>query len=140
MRIVYKGSFEAPQYETFDSAGFDIRTEVEVRMNPLQRVFVPTGLFIEDAGELAGIAYVRIAPRSGHAFHRGLDVLAGVVDLDYREEIKVGLINFGNESIVLKPGERIAQGILTSIFRAPGIPVKQMPRTGGFGSTNKEDA
>lgn len=134
MKLVYKGSYQAPAYETRNSAGFDLRSEITTTIPPLSRVLIPTGLFIESEGNLAGVAYIRIAPRSGLAYKQGIEVMAGVVDLDYREEIKVILINLGAEPVVITAGERIAQGVLESIFRAP-IEVKNVVRNGGFNST-----
>lgn len=85
--------------------------------------------------------YGRIAPRSGLAYKKAIDVLAGVVDADFRGEIKVILINHGRESYRFEKGDRIAQLVIEKIITPAVIQVEELPSTdrdeGGFGSTGK---
>lgn len=134
MELHYRGAFEAPQYETENSAGFDFRSEHNVYLSPGARSVIPTGCYITNMSNDIH-AYIRIAPRSGLAYKYGLDILAGVIDADYPDEIKVIVYNTSNEPIIINAGERIAQGIVTIIDRLPGIKVKVKSRSGGFGST-----
>lgn len=135
MRLIYKGSFEPPCYETSKSAGFDLRTEDEVYLKPGESTVVSTGCYL-DADGPDFRRYLRIAPKSGLAVKFGLDVLAGVVDADYADEIKVVLHNTStNRCLVVRRGDKIAQGIVTLFDHMDNVEVKQVVRNGGFGST-----
>jgi dUTP pyrophosphatase len=98
------------------------------------RAAVRTGISIT----LPPGTYGRVAPRSGIAYRFGIDVLAGVIDADYREEILVILYNSGNQDFVVEKGHRIAQLIVEKI-EIPDVEVvlqlSETARQGGFGST-----
>ena len=130
-----------PSYETPLSAGMDLRANIEtpVLLQPMQRLLIPTGLFI--ALPLGAEAQIR--PRSGLAFKHGITVLnsPGTIDADYRGEVKVLLINLSDTSFEIKDGDRIAQMIIARHENAEWTLVEELPETkrglGGFGSTGK---
>jgi len=116
-----------PSRGSADAAGFDLYSNDHYVVFPGQRVVVSTGIGLQ---RLPTGTYGRIAPRSGLAVKHGLDVLAGVVDPDYRGEIKVVLLNTDVRTpFVIKPGYRIAQLILetydatSQIVEVDGPPV-----------------
>ena len=88
--------------------------------------------------------YARIAPRSGLAVKKGIDVGAGVVDADYRGNVGVVLFNFGTEDFAVDVGDRIAQLILEKVNMAPVVEVEELTETergaGGFGSTGVKES
>ena len=104
-----------PRRATAYSAGFDVCSIGDVVIEPYQRVSVPTGIAI------AGVpgVYMRVAPRSGLALKQNLDVMAGVVDADYRGEIMVILVNLSNQAVKLGTKTRIAQLIPTKYDMSP---------------------
>jgi dUTP pyrophosphatase len=110
MRIKNESKHPLPQYATSDSAGCDLRANIDepVSIGPLQRVLIPTGLFIEIPHGFEG----QIRPRSGLAFKYGITVLnaPGTIDADYRGEIKVLLINLSEQVSDLDDSERGAGG------------------------------
>ena len=130
-----------PRRQTAMSAGYDLSSIKNIRLLPGERYPVQTGLAVA----IPANHYGRIAPRSGLAVKKGLDVLAGVVDADYRDEIRVVLINLGNEPIDISIGERIAQMIIECHLSLESVEVDDLPnpsiigsthaRKGGFGST-----
>ena len=128
-----------PAYQTAEAAGFDLHAIEDHEISPGQRTLVKTGLAmaLEPGYEL------QIRPRSGLAFKHGITVLntPGTVDSDYRGEIMVLLINHGEESFMIKKGERIAQGVVQAVIQASFETVEELPDTergaGGFGSTGK---
>ncbi|MBL7913947.1 MAG: dUTP diphosphatase [Bacteroidia bacterium] len=139
VNIINQSHHPLPAYETSLSAGMDLRAnlDAELELKPLQRMLVPTGLFIElPAGYEA-----QIRPRSGLAFKHGLTVLnsPGTIDADYRGEIKVLLINLSDTSFVIKDGERIAQMIVAPHSRVEWEQTDALNSTergaGGFGHT-----
>lgn len=117
------------------SAGLDLSSVESLVIEPGDRAIVATGLAVIIPND----TYLRIAPRSGLAAKHGIDVLAGVVDSDYRGEIKVILANFGKEPFAVMPGERIAQAILEQCVIADVETVDSFTDTdrgaNGFGST-----
>src|SRR5215510_2529971 len=132
-----------PAYETALSAGMDLRAAVPedepISVAPGQRVLAPTGLTIAlPAGYEA-----QIRPRSGLALKHGLTCLntPGTIDADYRGEVKVVLINLGQEPFVIKRGERIAQTVISPVTQGELQVVAQLDDTkrgsGGFGSTGR---
>jgi len=127
-----------PSRASTDAAGYDLYSADHYVIFPGQRVVVSTGIGVQ---RLPSGTYGRIAPRSGLAVKHGLDTLAGVVDPDYRGEIKVVLLNTDARiPFVIKPGYRIAQLILENFSTAEVIevidPVTDTDRgAGGFGST-----
>ena len=139
IRIVNHSKHPLPAYETQASAGMDLRADLDssIIMKPLERVLVPTGLFIEiPAGYEA-----QIRPRSGLALKRGITLLntPGTIDADYRGEIKIILINLSNEEVAIGDGERIAQMVIAAHEKADWVEVEELMDTergaGGFGHT-----
>ncbi len=128
-----------PAYQTAEAAGFDLHATEDSEIAPGKRALIKTGLAIalEPGYEL------QIRPRSGLAFKHGITVLntPGTVDSDYRGEVMVLLINHGDESFMIKKGERIAQGVVQAVIQASFEVVDTLPDTergaGGFGSTGK---
>ena len=128
-----------PAYQTADSAGLDLVAAVEAEMvlNPGERALVPTGLAIA----LPSGYEAQIRPRSGLAFKHGMTVLNSprTVDADYRGEVKVLMINLGQEPFAVKRGERIAQMVVAPVTQIAWQPVADLDETargaGGFGST-----
>ena len=132
-----------PAYETADAAGMDLRAAVAdgepLTLAPGQRAMVPTGLTIAlPAGHEA-----QVRPRSGLAAKHGITCLnsPGTIDADYRGEVKVILINLGQEPFVIKRGERIAQMVIAPVTRGELTVVAKLDETnrgaGGFGSTGR---
>ena len=128
-----------PQYATPQSAGMDLRANIDepIVLKPLQRVLVPTGLFMAlPAGYEA-----QVRPRSGLALKHGITVLntPGTIDADYRGEIKVLLVNFSDGEFVVNDGERIAQMVIAKHENADFIEVEELDETergaGGYGHT-----
>ena len=139
IKIVNRSKHELPKYETQASAGMDIRANLEepVVLQPLQRVLVPTGLYIE-----VPVGYeAQIRPRSGLALKNGISVLnsPGTIDADYRGEVRVILVNLSQESFEIKDGDRIAQMVIAAHVQAQPEEVEVLSETqrgaGGFGHT-----
>ena len=128
-----------PFYETEGSAGMDLKAYIEepVVLKPGQRMLVPTGLYIE-----LPVGYeAQIRARSGLAIKRGIGLVNGIgtIDSDYRGEIKVILINWGDEDFVIENGDRIAQMVIAKYERVEWEPADDLSETergsGGFGHT-----
>lgn len=136
MELNYFGPFEPPAYETIDSAGFDLRAQENAYIPPGEAAVIPTGCYLTNKSESKDV-YLRIAPRSGLAVTHGIDVLAGVVDADYPDEIKVILHNTSKKDVIVQAGSRIAQGIVETTSKMKGVRVKDVVRKSGFGSTGK---
>lgn len=142
VKIVNKSSNPLPVYSTELSAGMDLRAFVseDIVLKPLQRVLVPTGLFIE----LPDGFEAQIRPRSGLAIKHGISVLntPGTIDADYRGEICVILINLSQDDFVIKNGERICQMIISKHETVGWDEVEILEETvrgaGGFGHTGKK--
>lgn len=141
IKIINKSDNDLPKYETEQSAGMDLRAflQEEVILQPMQRALIPTGLHIElPAGYEA-----QIRPRSGLAHKYGITVLntPGTIDADYRGEIRVILVNLGNEAFTIKTGERICQMIINKYEKVAFELVEELSETqrgkGGFGHTGK---
>ena len=143
IKIINKSTFDNPEYATVDSAGFDLRANIElqIEIKPLERVLIKTGLFMEIPQGCVGY----VCTRSGLAIKKGLMVLnaPGVVDADYRHEVGVILINLSNESISINPGDRIAQMVISQYEKVNFSIVTEFNeltstnRVGGFGSTGE---
>ena len=142
VNIVNKSNHDLPEYQTAQSAGMDLRAnlEEEVILAPLERRLVSTGLFIE----LPEGYEAQIRPRSGLAYKFGISVLntPGTIDADYRGEIGIILVNLSNEEFVIKPGERIAQMVISRHAQAELVEVQILGESarssGGFGSTGRK--
>ena len=141
VEIINRSKNELPQYETPQSAGVDLRADIEddITLQPLERKLIGTGLYIA----LQPGFEAQIRPRSGMAYKHGLTVLnsPGTIDADYRGEIKILMVNISNEAYTVKPAERIAQMVIAQHEQAEWIGVKILNETargaGGFGSTGK---
>ena len=125
----------APMRATEGSAGYDLSSAVDAVIPPNGRLAVSTGIAIG----LPEGTYGRVAPRSGLAYKFGIDVFAGVIDQDYRGEVKCILYNSGDQPFVIKSGDRIAQLVL-EVIKIPDVAVVlEIDDTergaGGFGST-----
>jgi len=134
---------QLPAYETDGSAGMDVRAAVPegepMVLAPGERAMVPTGLSVA----IPQGYEIQVRPRSGLAAKHGLTCLntPGTIDSDYRGEIKVILINLGQEAFILQRGERIAQLVLAPVTRLAWSEVDALDETargaGGFGSTGR---
>jgi dUTP pyrophosphatase len=139
VKIINKSKHALPSYQTALSAGMDLRAEMTgpVTLRPLERMLVPTGLFIE----LPTGFEAQIRPRSGLAYKNGISVLnsPGTIDADYRGEIKVLLVNLSDQNFVIQDGERVAQMVIAKHEQILWMPVESLEESernaGGFGST-----
>lgn len=139
VNIINTSKHPLPHYETKASAGMDLRANISesITLQPLERVIVKTGLFIE----LPVGFEAQVRPRSGLAAKKGITVLnaPGTIDADYRGEIGVILVNVSNDDFVIEDGERIAQLVIAKHERIDWSEVKELSNTsrgsGGFGST-----
>lgn len=139
VKVINKSKFDLPAYATEQSAGLDVRANIEENMviKPLERVLVPTGLYVQ----IPEGHEIQVRPRSGLAAKFGITVLnsPGTIDPDYRGEVKVILVNLSNDDFTLVPGERIAQFVVAAFVQAEWESVEQLDETsrgeGGFGST-----
>ena len=139
IEIRNRSRHQLPAYETPLSAGMDLRANLDtpIVLAPMQRVLVPTGLFIA----LPEGYEAQVRPRSGLAIKKGITVLnsPGTIDADYRGEICVILVNLSNEPFTIADGERIAQMVIARHERAEWFEVEQLDETvrgaGGFGHT-----
>ncbi len=139
VKVINRSHHPLPQYETTQSAGMDLRANLDapVTLLPLERRLVPTGLFIA----LPQGYEAQVRPRSGLALKRGITVLntPGTIDADYRGEVGVILVNLSHEPFVVNDGERIAQMVVARHEQAQWLPVEVLDETergaGGFGHT-----
>jgi len=134
--VVNKTEMELPAYETSGSAGMDLRcNEDNVIIRPSERVLVGTGLYIQ----IPSGYEAQIRPRSGLALKSGVSILnsPGTIDSDYTGEIKVILINHGNETVEFHKGDRIAQMVVSKYESVEWNSVESLVSTergnGGFG-------
>ena len=137
IKIINKSNQNLPEYATSQSAGMDLRANIEesIILAPLERKLIPTGLHIA-----LPVGYeAQVRPRSGLALKHGITVLntPGTIDADYRGDIGIILINLSNKSFEVKPGERIAQLVICSHEKAEWELVDTLDSTdrndGGFG-------
>jgi len=141
VQIVNHSPYPCPAYATEQSAGLDLKANLEqpVVLQPLQRALIPTGLYIAlPAGYEA-----QVRPRSGLALKHGITVLnsPGTIDADYRGELRVILVNLSDQPFEILPGERIAQMVVARFEQVEWEQVDELDATergaGGFGSTGK---
>ncbi len=141
VRIINGSKHPLPRYETEQSAGMDLRANIDspLTLSPGERLLVPTGLRMAlPAGWEA-----QVRPRSGLALKHGITVLnsPGTIDADYRGEVCVILVNLGKESFVINDGERIAQLVFARAEQATWREAEVLDDTergaGGFGHTGK---
>ena len=130
-----------PTYQSAGAAGMDLLADLEqaVTLWPLERRAVPTGIAVEIPDGFEG----QVRPRSGRAMREGLTLLnaPGTIDSDYRGEIEVILVNLGRDSVMIEPGDRIAQLVIAPVARAILVEVNDLEDTprggGGFGHTGR---
>lgn len=139
VKVVNQSKHPLPQYQTPAAAGLDLNANLNepITLGPLERILVPTGLFIE----LPVGTEAQIRPRSGLAYKKGVTVLnsPGTIDADYRGEVKVLLVNLSNDPFVIEDGERVAQMVIAKheVIEWSNVEVlEESDRgAGGFGST-----
>jgi len=142
IKIVNQSANPLPVYATEGSSGMDIRANLEIPQSlmPLERVLIPTGLFIE----IPPGYEAQVRPRSGLALRHGITCLNSpwTIDSDYRGEIKILLVNLSQQEQVIEPGERIAQIIFQRVEKGSWTEVRVLETTnrnaGGFGHTGKQ--
>lgn len=141
IKIINKSEHPLPQYETAHAAGMDMRAFIteEITLKPLQRILVPTGLYIE-----LPIGYeAQIRPRSGLAYKHGISIVnsPGTIDADYRGEVKVLLVNLSDTDFKINNGDRIAQMVVAKHETVSWETVEELSDTergeGGYGHTGK---
>lgn len=127
----------APTRATDGSAAMDLRARGYHDLMPGARALIPCGIFVEIPPGYVG----QVCPRSGHTLKLGVTVLnaPGLIDSDYRGEVGVILANFGHDSLMIMPGDRIAQLMITPVVTCDIVTVDELSETqrgaGGFGST-----
>ena len=142
VKIINHSDNQLPQYATAGSSGMDIRAflPAPLLIKSMERVLVPTGLFIE----LPENHEMQIRPRSGLAIKQGITCLntPGTIDADYRGEIKIILINLSSEDQVINTGDRIAQMVIQKVDKIEWMNTTELEVSergeGGFGSTGKK--
>ena len=139
IKIVNRGHQPLPAYATVQSAGMDLRANIDEPMvlHPMERRLVPTGLYIA----LPEGYEAQVRPRSGLALKHGITVLnaPGTIDADYRGEVGVLLVNLSDKDFTVNDGERIAQMVIARCEQAEFLTVEQLDETergaGGYGHT-----
>ena len=137
--VINTSPYKLPNYATSSSAGLDLRANIKkpVYLKPFQRILIPTGLKISLPEKFEG----QIRPRSGLALKHGITVLnsPGTIDSDFKGEVGVILINLSDEKYKIKPGDRIAQMIISSFSNVKWKLVDDIGQSkrgnSGFGST-----
>ena len=139
IKVVNKGHHPLPQYATSQSAGMDLRANLDnpIVLHPLERRLIPKGIYIA----LPEGYEAQVRPRSGLALKKGITVLnaPGTIDADYRGEVGVVLINLSQEPFTVNDGERIAQMVFARYEQGNLVPVEVLDETergaGGYGHT-----
>ena len=139
IKVVNESNQPLPEYATPQSAGMDLRANIEkpILLQPLDRKLIPTGLHIA----LPTGYEAQIRPRSGLAIKHGITCLntPGTIDADYRGDVGVILVNLSHDDFVVQPGERIAQMVINKHEQAKFVLVEELDETergeGGFGHT-----
>jgi len=131
------GTGVLPEYASEGAAGADLRAREAVVLPPGARAAVATGVHLEIPAGHVGLVW----PRSGLAVRSGIDTLAGVIDSDYRGEVRVVLVNHGDAEFRIEPGDRIGQLLIQPVARATFSRAPALAATsrgeGGFGSTGR---
>lgn len=141
VNVINQSKHSLPEYKTKGAAGMDVKANLEasVKIKPMERVLIPTGLYTE-------IPYgyeIQVRPRSGLTLKHGISVInsPGTIDSDYRGEIKIILINLSNETYTVEDGERIAQLVLAKHDWVEWEQAESLTESlrgeGGFGHTGK---
>lgn len=139
VKIVNQSNNPLPEYKTFGASGLDLLADNEtpIHIKPMERHLVPTGLFLEIPFGYEG----QVRARSGLSIKNGITLVncVGTIDSDYRGELKIPVINLGDEAFEINRGDRIAQLIITKYEKIDWEPVEDIEEshrgTGGFGST-----
>ena len=139
VKVINKGKQPLPAYATTQSAGMDLRANIDspITLKPMERRLIPTGLYIA----LPKGYEAQVRPRSGLALKHGITVLntPGTIDADYRGELMVLLTNFSAEDFIINAGERIAQMVIARHEQAAFVEVDILDETergaGGYGHT-----
>jgi len=142
IQVHYSGKHALPQFETTQSAGMDLRANIDapVVLQPGDRALIPTGIKMA----LPEGYEAQIRPRSGLAYKHGITVLnsPGTIDADYRGDVGVLLINHGREAFTVEDGMRVAQMVVAQYSQFEWESVEDLDETargaGGFGSTGKQ--
>jgi dUTP pyrophosphatase len=138
-RLAHGDGLALPRYASEDAVGLDVTAAEDLILEPGQRQAVATGFAIE----IPRGYEVQVRPRSGLAMKNGITCLntPGTIDSDYRGEVKVILINLGQEPFEVRRGERIAQLVPAPVLRADFVEASELSGTergaGGFGSTGR---
>lgn len=139
VKVINKSKHELPAYSTPQSAGMDLRANIDesLTLHPMERKLITTGIYMA-----LPIGYeAQIRPRSGLALKHGITVLntPGTVDADYRGEVMVLLVNLSQEDFIVNDGERIAQMVIAKHEQADFVEVTELDETdrgdGGYGHT-----
>jgi dUTP pyrophosphatase len=139
VKVINKSKHELPAYSTPQSAGMDLRANIDesLTLHPMERKLISTGIYMA-----LPIGYeAQIRPRSGLALKHGITVLntPGTVDADYRGEVMVLLVNLSQEDFIVNDGERIAQMVIAKHEQADFVEVTELDETdrgdGGYGHT-----
>ena len=139
IQIITRSHHPLPQYATAQSAGVDLRANIDgpIELRPLERRLIPTGLFIA----LPPGYEAQVRPRSGLAIKHGITVLntPGTIDADYRGEVMVLLVNLSDKDFVVEDGERVAQMVVARHEQGQWVEVEELDATergaGGYGHT-----
>lgn len=139
VKVINKSKHNLPAYSTPQSAGMDLRANIDesLTLHPMERKLITTGIYMA-----LPIGYeAQIRPRSGLALKHGITVLntPGTVDADYRGEVMVLLVNLSQEDFIINDGERIAQMVIAKHEQADFVEVTELDETdrgdGGYGHT-----
>jgi dUTP pyrophosphatase len=137
VHVKISGAGFSPEYSSPGAAGADLRASCSLRIPPGGRAAVPVDLQLEIPAGFVGLIW----PRSGLAVRHGIDTLAGVVDPDFRGDVRVVLINHGDEPFEIAAGDRVAQLLVQPIARVAFARAECLSETdrgsGGFGSTGQ---
>ena len=135
--IYVSGPGVLPEYGSSAAAGADLRALDAVDLAPGARAAIATGVHVQIPPGHVGLVW----PRSGLALRHGIDTLAGVIDSDYRGEVRVILVNHGTEPVRIEAGDRIAQLLIQAVERAAFTRAESLDDSargqGGFGSTGR---
>jgi dUTP pyrophosphatase len=135
--VAVSGTGALPEYGSAESAGADLRAAEALTLAPGERAAVATGIHLALPEGHVGLVW----PRSGLALRHGIDTLAGVIDSDYRGEVKVVLVNHGREAFRIEAGDRVAQLLIQRVERVAFTRASDLGATtrgtGGFGSTGR---
>ena len=137
VKVINKSVHRLPEYKTSMSAGMDLKANITDvwKLNPGERVMVPTGLHIA----LPEGYEAQVRPRSGLSLKNGIVAILGTIDADYRGEVGFILVNLSDQPFCINPGDRVAQMVVSEVTRVKWDEVRELEETergsGGFGST-----